>query len=151
MGLPFLIYICVCLYIYSVRAELRKRIDWLLIKLYYHELLYDLFSYYMLCYVYNYSINCEWTELLAVDAILCRGRNCSLVQFTSANYYAIRGGFYCGFFFLLFIFFLFLKSLVPALQYLSYYFSRTKVFWLFSPVRNSCWESQDYTSVKTKP
>lgn len=49
----FFIYI----YIYSVRAEWRKRMDWLLIKLYYPELVYDLFSYYMLCYIYNYSIN----------------------------------------------------------------------------------------------
>lgn len=42
------------IFIYRYR---KKRVDWLLIKLYDPKLLYDLFSSSMLCYVYNYSIN----------------------------------------------------------------------------------------------
>lgn len=109
MGLLFV------LFIYSVRAEWRKRIDWLLIKLYYPELVYDLFSYYMLCYIYNYSINlyslnywhwrlyCAEGEIAEFSSVYI----CKLL--CNKGWFLLWGFFVCSGFF-------FLKSFVPAFK-----------------------------------
>lgn len=76
---------------------------------------------------------------MALEAALRRGRNCSLVQFTRCKLLCNKGWVllrFCLFFF-------------EEPGNIHCYFSRTKIFfWLFSLIRNSCWESQDPPALK---